>query len=92
MRPAYIRDADRYIFQNPLTNPPIRAMMNEVQSQGMTAAQRMERQFFIRFIELIEDVKSNKTHLPSQALSHKKSSWIKQTKTQRQDSSALAFV
>lgn len=76
---------------DPLTNPPIRAMMNEVQSQGMTAQQRMEKQFFIHFIALINEVQG-KQKLPSQINSNKRSAWVKQIKSTKQDQSALASI
>jgi len=47
-----------------LTNTQIRAMMNEVQTQEMTAAQRMEKQFFIQMIQLVNEVQG-KQKLPS---------------------------
>ncbi len=74
----------------PLTTPPIRAMMNEVQSQGMTTAQRMEKQFFIHFITLINEVQGS-YKLPSQ-VRNRKSAWCKTIKAPKKDSSALASV
>jgi hypothetical protein len=76
---------------DPLTNPPIRAMMNEVQSQGMTAQQRMEKQFFIQFISLVNEVQG-KQKLPSQFQSHRKSSWMKQVSNPKQKTDALARI
>ena len=76
---------------NPLTNPPIRAMMNEVQSQEMTTAQRMEKQFFIRMIELVNEVQG-KQKLPSQVGSYRKSAWVKQVSNPKQKKDALARV
>ena len=76
--------------QNPLTNTPRRAMMNEVQSQGMTTSQRMEKQFFLHFIQLVNEVQG-KQKLPSQ-VKNRKSAWVKQTKNPKQDKSALALV
>ncbi len=76
---------------NPLTTTQIRAMMNEVQSQGMTTQQRMEKQFFIHFISLINEVQG-KTKLPSQINSKQKSTWIKQTQNPRQKKDALSRV
>ena len=58
----------------------------------MTTAQRMERQFFISFIELVNEVQSAKTTLPSQAKSYKKSSWVKQVQNPRQKKDALSQV
>lgn len=75
----------------PLTNPPIRAMMNEVHSQGMTTAQRMEKQFFISFIRLVDEVQG-KQKLPSQIQSNRKSAWVKQTQNPKQKKDALARV
>lgn len=75
----------------PLTNPSIRAMMNEVQTQEMTAAQRMEKQFFIHFISLINEVQGKQT-LPSQIHSNRKSSWVKQVSNPKQKKDALARV
>lgn len=76
---------------DPLTNPQIRAMMNEVQTQEMTAAQRMEKQFFIQFIQLINEVQG-KQKLPSQAKSYRKSTWVKQTQNPKQKKDALSCV
>jgi uncharacterized protein YgbK (DUF1537 family) len=75
----------------PLTNTQIRAMMNEVQTQEMTAAQRMEKQFFINFIQLVNDVQG-KQKLPSQINSNRKSTWIKQTQNPKQKKDALARI
>ena len=58
----------------------------------MTTAQRMERQFFINFIQLVNEVQSAKTKLPSQIHSYKKSAWIKQTSNPRQKVDALTRV
>ena len=76
---------------HPLTNTQIRAMMNEVQTKEMTTSQRMEKQFFIQFIQLVNEVQGKST-LPSQYNSNRKSTWMKQIKSQRQDQSALASV
>jgi hypothetical protein len=76
---------------DPLTNPPIRAMMNEVQSQEMTTAQRMEKQFFISFIRLVDEVQG-KQKLPSQIQSNRKSAWVKQTQNPKQKKDALARI
>ena len=67
-------------------------MMNGVQSQGMTTAQRMERQFFISFIQLVNEVQSAKTKLPSQMKFRKKSVWVKQNHNPRQKVDALSRV
>jgi hypothetical protein len=76
---------------DPLTNPRIRAMMNEVQTQEMTTSQRMEKQFFIHFIQLINEVQG-KTKLPSQINSSRKSTWVKQTQNPKQKTDALTRV
>lgn len=76
---------------DPLTTPQIRAMMNEVQTQGMTTAQRMEKQFFIQFIQLINEVQG-KQKLPSQVKSYRKSTWVKQTQNPKQKKDALSLV
>ena len=76
---------------DPLTNTQIRAMMNEVQSQAMTTEQRMERQFFIHFIELINEVQG-KQKLPSQVYSRRTSAWVKQTQNPKQKTDALTRV
>ena len=57
----------------------------------MTTAQRMERQFFINFISLINEVQG-KTKLPSQINSNRKSAWCKQTQNPRQKKDALSRV
>jgi|LakMenEpi03Aug12_release.lakeMendotaPanAssembly.Ray.scaffolds.fasta_scaffold550969_3 hypothetical protein len=76
---------------HPLTNPPIRAMMNEVQTQEMTTEQRMEKQFFMHFISLINEVQG-KSKLPSQIHSNRKSSWMKQVTNPKQKTDALSRV
>lgn len=76
---------------DPLTNPPIRAMMNEVHSQGMTTAQRMEKQFFLHLISLVNEVQG-KQKLPSQFNSTRKSSWVKQVSNPKQKTDALSRV
>lgn len=58
----------------------------------MTTAQRMERQFFISFIQLVNEVQSAKTMLPSQAKSYKKSAWVKQVQNPKQKADALSRV
>jgi hypothetical protein len=66
-------------------------MMNEVQTQEMTTQQRMEKQFFINFIQLVNDVQG-KSKLPSQINSNRKSTWIKQTQNPKQKKDALSLV
>ena len=75
---------------HPLTNTQIRAMMNEVQSQGMTTSQRMEKQFFLQFIALINEVQG-KSKLPSQ-VRNRKSTWVKQISNPKQKTDALSRV
>lgn len=71
---------------------PRRAMMNEVQKDEMSTTQeRMEKQFFIHFISLIDEVQG-KSKLPSQLHSNRKSSWVKQTKNPKQKKDALSQV
>lgn len=77
----------QYTPQTPLP----RAMMNEVHSQEMTTAQRMEKQFFINFITLINEVQG-KSKLPSQINSNRKSAWVKQTQNPKQKKDALSRV
>ena len=77
---------------NPLTTTEIRAMMNEVhKTKEMTTAKRMERQFFLSFIALIDEVQG-KQKLPSQVSSNRKSVWVKQVVNPRQKKDALALV
>lgn len=57
----------------------------------MTAAQRMEKQFFIHFIQLIDEVQG-KQKLPSQATGYRKSAWVKQTVNPKQKKDALSRV
>jgi hypothetical protein len=57
----------------------------------MTAAQRMEKQFFINFITLINEVQG-KQKLPSQVGSIRKSAWVKQTQNPKQKKDALTRV
>ena len=61
--------------------------------RGMTdTAARMEKQFFIKMIALVNEIQSDKTILQSQSSSYRKSAWCKQTKTAKKDKSALAAV
>jgi hypothetical protein len=62
-----------------------------MQTLQMTAAQRMEKQFFINFIQLVNDVQG-KQKLPSQINSNRKSTWIKQTQNPKQKKDALARI
>jgi hypothetical protein len=67
--------------------------MIALQSRGdtrMTTAQRMEKQFFINLIALVNEVQGLQK-LPSQ-VKNRKSAWCKQIKNPRQDASALALV
>jgi hypothetical protein len=57
----------------------------------MTAAQRMERQFFIKMIDLMNEVQGMKK-LSSQLYSNRKSVWVKQVVNPRQKKDALALV
>jgi hypothetical protein len=57
----------------------------------MTAAQRMEKQFFIHFITLINEVQG-KQKLPSQVVVNRKSAWVKQTQNPKQKKDALTLV
>jgi hypothetical protein len=57
----------------------------------MTVAQRMERQFFLSFIALINEVQGM-SKLPSQLNSNRKSVWMKQVVNPRQKKDALALV
>jgi len=74
-----------------LTNTQIRAMMNEVQTQEMTTAQRMEKQFFIQMIQLVNEVQG-KQKLPSQVNSSRKSAWCKKVSNPKQKKDALARI
>jgi hypothetical protein len=65
--------------------------MNEVQTQEMTTEQRMEKQFFMHFISLINEVQG-KSKLPSQIHSNRKSSWMKQVTNPKQKTDALSRV
>jgi hypothetical protein len=66
-------------------------MMNGVHSQGMTTSQRMEKQFFLHFISLINEVQG-KSKLPSQVYSRRTSTWVKQTQNPKQKTDALSRV
>lgn len=57
----------------------------------MTTSQRMERQFFINLIELVNEVQG-KTKLPSQVNETRKSAWVKQTVNPKQKKDALSKV
>ena len=66
-------------------------MMNGVHKDEMSTQERMEKQFFLRFITLIDEVQG-KQKLPSQISNKNKSAWMKQIKSQRQKKDALASV
>jgi len=66
-------------------------MMNEVQSQGMTTSQKIEKYFFLNLISLVNEVQG-KTKLPSQFNQKNKSVFKKQIKSQKQDKSAFASI
>jgi len=51
----------------------------------------MEKQFFISFIQLIDEVQG-KSKLPSQAKSYRKSAWCKQISNPKQKKDALARI
>lgn len=57
----------------------------------MSTSDRMERQFFLRFIALVNEVQGT-TVLPSQIKVSKKSVWCKSTKQQKQKKDALSKV
>jgi len=77
---------------DPLTNPQIRAMMNAVQKdETVTTAQRMEKQFFLHFIELVNEVQG-KQKLPSQIQSSRKSAWVKKVSNPKQKKDALSCI
>jgi len=57
----------------------------------MTASQRMEKQFFINFITLINEVQG-KQKLPSQVVVNRKSAWVKQVSNPKQKKDALSLV
>lgn len=57
----------------------------------MTTSQRMERAFYVRFIQLVDEVQG-KQKLPSQVYSNRKSAWVKQVQNPKQRKDALALV
>jgi hypothetical protein len=57
----------------------------------MSVAQRMEKQFFLSFIDLINEVQGM-SKLPSQLHSNRKSFWMKQVSNPRQKKDALARI
>jgi len=57
----------------------------------MTAAQRMEKQFFIQMIQLVNEVQG-KQKLPSQVNSSRKSAWCKKVSNPKQKKDALARI
>jgi hypothetical protein len=57
----------------------------------MSTAQRMEKQFFMNFITLVNEVQSAKTVLPSQ-VRNRKSAWVKQIQNPKQKKDALSLV
>ena len=61
------------------------------EEKQMTTAQRMEKQFFLNLIRLVNEVQGKQT-LPSQITAKKKSTWVKQIKSQKQKKDALASV
>lgn len=62
------------------------------EDETLTTAQRMEKKFFINFIQLVNEVQSAKTKLPSQAKTYKKSAWVKQIQNPKQKADALSRV
>lgn len=62
------------------------------EDETLTTAQRMEKKFFINFIQLVNEVQSAKTKLPSQVNSYKKSAWVKQISNPKQKADALSLV
>ena len=66
-------------------------MMNGVQTKEMTTAQRMEKQFFMNFIALVNEVQG-KQKLPSQIYSNRKSTWVKQVSNPKAKKDALSCV
>lgn len=61
------------------------------QESNLTTAQKLERHFYIELIRLVDEVQGN-YKLPSQVKTKKKSSWVKQTKVQKQKKDALSKV
>jgi hypothetical protein len=51
----------------------------------------MEKQFFINFITLINEVQG-KQKLPSQIVASRKSAWVKQVQNPKQKKDALTLV
>jgi len=51
----------------------------------------MEKKFFINFIQLVNEVQSAKTILPSQ-VRNRKSAWVKQIQNPKQKADALSRV
>ena len=51
----------------------------------------MEKQFFIRFITLVNEVQG-KQKLPSQIVASRKSAWVKQIQNPKQKKDALTLV
>jgi len=67
-------------------------MMNEVHSQEMTSLQqRMEKQFFLHLISLVNEVQG-KQKLPSQFNSNQKSAWVKKVSNPKQKTDALSRI
>lgn len=61
------------------------------EDETLTASQRMEKQFFIHFITLINEVQG-KQKLPSQIVASRKSAWVKQVQNPKQKKDALTLV
>ena len=80
----YIRGVER-------AGAPVSPESNCLFQFQMTTAQRMEKQFFLQFISLINEVQG-KQKLPSQLHFNRKSSWMKQVSNPRQKKDALALV
>lgn len=57
----------------------------------MTTAERIERQFFLNFIRLVNEVQG-KTKLPSQVYSRRTSTWVKKVSDPRQKKDALSRI
>jgi len=64
---------------------------NESGASNLSTAEKLEKAFYLNLIRLVDEVQGN-YKLPSQVNSKKRSTWVKQTKTQKQKKDALSKV
>ena len=58
----------------------------------MSVSQRIERQFFIHLIQLVNEIQQGKITLPSQFYSNRKSTWMKKVSDPRRNKDAFSRI